>query len=314
MAGSDVLPMGRVTLTSATPYLSADVTAATTVYYTPATGDGVPQWNGSTFVFTNFTESSQALGDTTLSPAAAAASSVYDLFVWTPSTVPVVSRGPAWTSATSRGTGAGTSEIALVKGLYSNANAITNGPAAGYGTYVGTIATDASTKLNMTFAPAGAAGGSSNRLDVWNMYNRSQVSSRNFDNTTTWNYTTETWRAKHGNANNACNFVLGMPDPMVQAVNYGNGVSTTAAGAAFGIGLDSTSSNHADTGFQWIFPASNKWTGGSAFWSGMPGSGSHYLCPLEIAEASGTTTWFGSGTATGAHLWGNSIFRIILDM
>lgn len=309
-----VLPLGRVTLTSATPYLSSDVTAAGTVYYTPALGDGVPQWNGSTFVFTEFSESSQALSDTTLSPAAAAANSLYDLFVWTPSTTPVISRGPAWASATSRGTGAGTTELSRVKGLYSNANAITNGPAAGYGTYVGTIATDASTKLNMMFAPTGAAGGGSNRLDVWNMYNKGLMSSRNLDSTTTWNYTTETWRAKNGNANNACTFVLGMSNEMVQAVNHGNGVSSSGVGAAFGIGLDSTSSNNADTGFEWAFSASNKWQGSNAFWSGRPGLGSHYLCPLEISEASGTTTWFGAGTASGSHLWGNSVFRIILEM
>ncbi|HSZ74835.1 MAG TPA: hypothetical protein VK779_08440 [Rhizomicrobium sp.] len=309
-----VQSQGRLTLTSGTPYLASDVTSATTVYFTPALGNEVPIWNGAVFTSTPFSEVSQALSDTTYSPAAAAASSLYDMFVWTSGGAVIVSRGPAWSSATSRGTGAGTTELQFVNGVYTNKNAITNGPAAGYGTYVGTISTDASTTLNMMFAPAAASGGSDNRLDVWNMYNRSLVSSRNIDSKTTWTYTTETWRAKDGSSGNACTFVLGMPDVMVQADNHGNADSSTSNGQAYGIGLDSTSANHADTGFEWTCVNSGKFQGDNAFWSGLPGLGSHYLCPLEIAQTGGTATWFGTGTASGLHLWGNSVFRIILPM
>ena len=115
-----VQSQGRLTLTSGTPYLSGDVTGATTVYFTPAVGNEVPIWNGAVFSSTPFSEVSQALSDTTYSPAAAAASSLYDMFVWTSGGSIIVSRGPAWSSATSRGTGAGTSELQMVDGVYTN--------------------------------------------------------------------------------------------------------------------------------------------------------------------------------------------------
>jgi hypothetical protein len=59
-----------------------------------------------------FTEMSQATTDATKSPAAVANSSVYDIFLMERFSGTLrATRGPAWSSDTSRGTGAGTSEI-----------------------------------------------------------------------------------------------------------------------------------------------------------------------------------------------------------
>src|SRR5262245_21621926 len=65
-------PSGRLTLTTAVPFLVSTVTAATTIYYTPAVGNIVPLYNGTSFVPTAFSEVSQATTDTTKSPAAVA--------------------------------------------------------------------------------------------------------------------------------------------------------------------------------------------------------------------------------------------------
>ena len=73
-------PQGRFTLTTGVPVPTSTVSAATSVIYTPATGNLVPIWNGTADVITTFTEVSQTLADATQSLSAGAASQVYDAF------------------------------------------------------------------------------------------------------------------------------------------------------------------------------------------------------------------------------------------
>lgn len=47
-------PGGRLTLTTGVPVINADVTAATTVYYTAFAGNSIPIWNGSQFNYMPF--------------------------------------------------------------------------------------------------------------------------------------------------------------------------------------------------------------------------------------------------------------------
>ena len=96
-------PGGRITLTSATPVMGSSVAGATTVYYTPYAGNIVPIYDGTNMIATVVAEVSQATTDSTKSPAAVAASKIYDLFVWNDSGTIRCTRGPAWTNATTRG-------------------------------------------------------------------------------------------------------------------------------------------------------------------------------------------------------------------
>ncbi|MBU6163192.1 MAG: hypothetical protein KGO50_18930, partial [Myxococcales bacterium] len=138
--GSVSPPQGRITLTTGTPVLTSTVSAATTVFYAPYSGRLVPLYSGSSFSMSDIGgELSQATTDSTKSPTACAANSNYDLFVWSDGGTFRCTRGPAWTSDTARGAGAGTTELVRVQGVLLNANNITNGPAAQRGTYVGTI-------------------------------------------------------------------------------------------------------------------------------------------------------------------------------
>src|SRR5436853_574503 len=93
-------------------------------------------------------------------------------------------------NTTLRGTGAGTTELEFVAGILMNKAAITNGPGADRGTYVGSIRTNASSTVDVIFGGVGAAGGESSVLGLWNMYNRRLVDLVNVDNTDSWNYTT----------------------------------------------------------------------------------------------------------------------------
>lgn len=289
------IPRGRLTLTTAVPVLTSDVTAAGTVYFTPYQGNTImlPDANGDWSMF-QFAELSQALTDNTKSPSAAASSSLYDMFVWNDAGTLRCTRGPAWSSGTSRGTGAGTTQLALVDGVLCNAVAVSNGPGASRGVYVGTIATDGSTKLNMMFAPSAAAGGGANRLDVWNMYNRINVASISRDSTDSWEYSTATWRAANGNNNNRITFVHGLNEDRISADYSILADSLAGLSVRCGVGLDSTSAFSGRPGAK--IAAGGASSGSISIvgkYCGAGGLGQHYVQALERGHGSGTQTWYG---------------------
>lgn len=65
VAVQTVQPGGRLTLTSGVPVTSSDVTAATTIYYTPYLHSVIPLWNGASWEPVQFSETSLALGTIT---------------------------------------------------------------------------------------------------------------------------------------------------------------------------------------------------------------------------------------------------------
>lgn len=277
---------GRLTLVTGTPVLSADVTAITSVFFALYNGNQTLIYNGTAFVGTVHGELTQTLADNTKSPAAAAANSVYDMFVWDDAGTVRCTRGPVWTNATTRAMA-----LARVNGILTNGAAITNGPAINRGTYVGTIATDATSDLNMMFAPAAAAGGAANRLDVWNMYNQQEFSSVNLDSTASWNYSTTTWRAKNNNANNGIIFVQGQPQ-IVKSLASMCTSSTNAQGLCVAWGLDSVAAPFGNSAIN-VIPShvANKFASADYAMNPLIAEGRHVLTPLEISANTGTTTW-----------------------
>jgi len=282
-------PRGRLSLTSATPVTTADVTAATTVYYTPYNGSTVPIYNGTSFVDTAFTELSQATTDATKSPAAVAASKVYDIFVWNDSGTMRATRGPAWSSDTSRGTGAGTSELQMVSGVWTNKVSITNGPGANLGTYVGTIRSDGSSQINDSVT----------LRHVWNAYNRVERPMAKTDTTDTWTYTTTTIRQANGSAANQVDYVCGLNEEPVTAMVIGNLVNSAANAMGVGIGVDSTTAYSSTIAGIWgsVTGATNN-VGSIAKYRGFPGVGRHYIAWLEKGNVSGGTSTFAGDNAT----------------
>lgn len=277
-------PGGRLTLTSSTPVLSSDVTGATTIYYTPYLSNFIWLYDGTSWLIKAFSETSQLLSDTTKSPAAATLNSNYDMFGWSDSGTFRVTRGPAWTSDTGRGTGAGTTELTRVNGIYVNANAITNGPAANRGTYLGTIRTNASTAVPMTFRPSGAAGGTNNQLFLWNMYNRVDYVGTVRDSNTSWvlSTTLRPWDGATSNVNNRAAFVRGFDEEDVNANLTGRCTVINNGNINFGIGLDSTSA-FASNCRPWgqVATSNTFWPLTAASFSGSLGLGYHYLQMLE---------------------------------
>ncbi len=286
-----VVAGGRLTLTTAVPVTTSDVTGATTVRYAPYKHNRVLLYNGTRWMPHVFTELSQATSDASKSPFAVANNSNYDVFVWSDSGTVRATRGPAWTSDTGRGTGAATTELEMLDGRLVNKIAITNGPAAQRGLYVGTVRSDGSAQINDSAA----------KRHVWNNYNRVLRSMRVLEGTDTWNYTTNTFRQANASAANQISVVRGLDEDAMRAhvCGYASNSDASGIGVAVAIGLDSTTTCHANT---IAAPVHVMLTmaaqGPSAAWSGLPGLGLHDLVWLEKSGATGTTTW--SGDAGGA--------------
>ena len=303
-SGSPSAPQGRLTLTAAVPVLTSDVPTGTTVFYTPYVGRFVPLWNGTSWTMTDIGgELSQATTDTAKSPAACAANSNYDLFVWNDSGTLRCTRGPAWTSDTARGTGAGTTELTRVQGLLVNANDIrtnpsaTNGPAAQRGTYVGTVRTNGSSQVEFRFGGS-ASGGSAALLSVWNAYNRRLLVAQVKDSTSSWTYASTTVRSSNNSANNRVSFLHGLQEDETTATFACGAYISTTQQARIGIGVNSTTTI---TG-----ALSDIYASGAAIQVFMGASNSskalgwNYFQALESVP-SGSATYYASGYADGMH-------------
>lgn len=238
-------PQGRLTPTSATPVITTGVTSGTAVYYTPYIGNLIPVYNGSTMIPTEFSELTLTLH------SSHATNAIYDVFVFSNSGILTVVTGPAWSTPTAgagaRGTGASTTELTRVKGIWVNAVQMTarNGSTtytvgANLATYVGSIFIDG-TAGQIT---CHAAWGQSRKWAVWNAYNRVPVTLRAGDSTASWTYAVATIRAANASTANSLTIFSGLPETPFFLRGYQGSGSTsngaTAIGLTTGIGYNST--------------------------------------------------------------------------
>lgn len=304
-----ITPQGRLTLASATPVLAATVSGATTVYYAPHVGSIVPIYDGVNFALFLFSELSQATTDTSKSPAAVAANKNYDVFVWNDGGTTRATRGPAWNSDTARGTGAGTTELTRVNGILLNAVAVTNGPAAQRGTYVGTIRSNGASQIDYIFAAA-AAGGTAGVVGVWNMYNRVDVRMTVHDNTAgSWTFTSGTIGPMNpggtgSGLNNRISFVCGLAEDGIAANMYAR-ISAGAAAGAYtqaGFAMDSTTVHDAPL-IVINNAASTLDVTGAASKGYAPQLGWHFIQMTQVGDGTHTSA-IGGGNQNGLTLSG----------
>lgn len=290
-------PGGRLTIASGEPVISTDTTGIGRVWYTPYKHNYAKLYNGAGWYPVQFSQVNQLLTDNTKSPAAAILNAVYDMFLWNDAGTIRCTRGPAWSTDTSRGTGAGTTELERIDGLWVNKVDITNGPTARRGLYVGTITTDASVQLNVMLYPAAASGGSANRVDIWNMFNRVAVTSVCRNSKGTWTSDDTAYDEADNSTSFRVTFAMGLNEESIQAeyVAYGrHGSANTLLYA--GIGLNSVS---AFTGLPGavVSHSSARATQIVARYSGLPGIGRRYVQALEAVET-GTGTFAGDNGGT----------------
>lgn len=205
-------------------------------------------------------------------------------------------------SFASRGTGASTTELELLGSSYVNKIAITNGPTARNGTYLGTIHTNASNQLDWKFGGI-AAGGSPGYFSVWNVSNRVNISSVVLEDTASWTYGASVARPMNNSTSNRISFVRGLNSDPVEVslktvLNPYNGL-----GSGNLVGLDSitdqaVNSTGAFAGFQDPDTAAINMFNLSVY-SGLAGLGFHFAQALEVqgTPAIGAATWYGKQTA-----------------
>jgi hypothetical protein len=285
-------PQGRLTLVSGLPVMGTSNAAATSVIWTPTGGGMVPIYNGTSFVMTPVAEISQATTDTTKSPAAVGASQVFDLFVWNDAGTIRCTRGPAWTNSTTRGY-----TFTSVNGIPLNTSAITNGPGASLGTWVGTIASNAGSTIDFIYGAAGA-GGVAGVFNVWNAYNQAEIDCKVINTSATYTYTTATVRQADASAGMQVSLVNGSATSVID-VSYKDFFQPAATGAAAIIGVSLDATNAFNTAAEAYFQSQ----GGSSF-SFMetrdqikPGIGSHFFAAVEKGDGTNANNFNTSGAA-----------------
>jgi len=259
------MPQGYLTLTSATPIIASDVTAATAVYYTPYQGNIVPIYNGATFNPTVFTELTLTLSSSHV------ASNIYDVFVFSNSGVVTVVTGPSWSAGAAgsitagscaRGTGAGGTALSRVNGILTNAVQITgrNGAttytiSANLATYVGSIFMDGSNgqiSCHRTF-------GQSRKWGVWNAYNRKPTAMLAGPSTANWSApAASAIRAANNDSANSLTTFCGLAEELIEIESLRRAFTQTSPGTgnacsvSTGIGVNVTNAYSGSNGLQSI--------------------------------------------------------------
>jgi hypothetical protein len=220
---------------------TADVTAATTIFYSPFVGSIVPIWNGSTYVNMSFSELTM-----TLTAAGSPSNTIQDACVFSNNGVPTLVLGPSWTTVTAgggnRGTGAGTAQLTRQTGLWVNAVQIIgyNGLssftiAANQCTYVGSVYIDATAGQVSAYK----SYGQSRKWGIWNAYNRQPIYVREGDPNGTWSYASATVRQSRGDATNFITVFQGLPEEsyLLNTFQKMNCTSTTGQGCTTSSGV-----------------------------------------------------------------------------
>lgn len=273
---------GRLTLTTNVPVTTADVTAATTLYYTPYVGDHIALFDGSsTWTTLTFTQLSIAVPSTT--------NTMYDVWIFNSSGTATLEL-LAWTNDTTRATA-----LTYQNGILVKTGATTR-------RYVGSIRTTGS---------SGQTEDSLAKRYVWNYYNRVQRQMRVVETTDTWTYSTATYRQANNSTANQLDMVIGVSEDAVQAMVSHQGFSSTATvrNMTGGIGIDNTT-NVANTQIATNGNSSN-FSIITATYNLPIAVGRHFLTWLEKGAGTDTQTWIGDYGATLANYYQTGIYGTI---
>lgn len=261
----------RLTLTSATPVTTSDVTGATTVYMTPFVGNKIGLYNGTTWDLITTAEISVALGTITSDQG-------YDVFCYNNSGTATLEL-TAWTNNTTRATA-----LVMQDGILCKTGALTR-------RYLGSFLTTSTTQTEDSEA----------KRYLFNYYNRINRSLRAVDGTASWTYSSATIRQANASSVNQLNLFLGVVDQKIRTSQVTNVLGGNPANVAAGIGLNTTT---AFTGtYSYAYVPLN---GGTCLTSVDNYSctlGKNYLARLEQdINAAVTVTWYGTGSSISADM------------
>jgi hypothetical protein len=296
-------PQGRLTLTTAVPVTTSDVTAAATVYYIPTRGTFVPIYDGTRFVISDIAaELSLALDATNTDTGYHQSGKNFDLFLVNDGGTFRLVTGPAWTSDLLRGTGAGTTELEYKNGILTNKNSMT----ARFGSATGntiTVAANQGTYVGSFRATAdGQATDSATKRLLFNAYNDIPRPLKVVDTTDSWTYSTNAYRQANGSSANQVAVLCGLSEKPVHLVARHAALNSTSTArlAITAIGLDVTNAKATDCLVGQSMATNTQYAAANAVYDAIPGLGYHFLAWLELGNAGADTLTFSgdSGVAT----------------
>lgn len=264
-------PCGRLTLTTGVPVTSADVTAATTLYYAPYLCNQLSVFDGTNWAAYAFAQLSIAVPATT--------NQMYDVFVYDNAGVLALEL-TAWTNDTTRATA-----LTTQHGVYVKTGALTR-------LYLG------------SFRTTGVSGQTEDSLAkrlVWNYYNRLPRRLEKRESTASWAYTTAVWRQARGSTANQVEYVVGVAEVTVDLqLGVANGNASINVGTAIAIAQDSVTVPTAGGIGAERYTDGNVMAPLRSSLALMPAVGYHYAAWLEYSAATGSTNWYSSNFLTAA--------------
>ncbi len=255
----------RLTLTTALPVTTSDVTGAATLYFTPHTSGMISLYYSSAWLLVTTAEVSLSLASLT-------SGKNYDVFAaWSGSAV-TLSLSAAWTDDTTRADALTTQNGVTVK----------SGDATKR--WIGTLRASGS----------GTCEDSNAKRYLWNARNKAQRKLKVIEATDSWTGNgSVTWGATNASSANKFEMVCGSAE-YVEAVAQLNVASAAISPGVTGIGIDSTTVNSADT---WSYPGYD--TAESQTWANYRGhvaAGYHAFQWLELSAHISVTFYGDWGT------------------
>ena len=250
---------GRLTLTSGTPVTTADVTAATNVYFTPYVGDRIAIYDGTRWRLYLFAELTLALGTLT-------AALPYDVFIYDNAGT-LTLEALAWTNGTTRAT-------ALVRqnGVWCKTGVLTR-------RYLGTFYTTATTTTEDSEAARFLFNVSN---PVLRRLYKTDATSHTYNNATIrqWNAT----------AANKVEYVLGQPQTVIAVGRFDTTAPSTANWIDNGLGFDSTTAYVGGSSVAGLLAATRRhqWSAAGIVPVGV---GYRYIAALESSPGAAIVTF-----------------------
>lgn len=305
-----VQPQGRLTLTTGVSVTTADVSGSTNVYYTPCISQFVPIYNGSSFAMTDTGgELTLALDSTAAHTNYHQSGKNYDFFIINDGGTIRLGTGPKWDdgavagSATARGTGAASTELQLLKGIWTNKNTITIRFGSASGNTVSVAANQATYVGSGRMVADGQISDTALLRFLYNEYNQAVRTLLVTESTASWSYSTLAFQQARASTANQVAVLRGNNSQAVEATVIGTAGNSTASGQSVvvGVGIDSSTVNSARSGV-------NSCTSGinavpTAVYNGYPGLGYHEIRWLERGAGADTQAWFGNTIQTGLSGW-----------
>lgn len=265
---------GRLTLTSGTPVTTSDVTAATTIYYTPFMGDKISLSDGTNWATYTFTERSLSLTGLT-------ANRNYDVFLYNNAGT-LTLEALVWNSSSDSNTRT-TGLVLTSGGIYTKSGDATR-------RYLGTFRTTGTT---------GQTEDSATKRFVFNAINKSDKSIFKAYTTqhTPGSGVATGWRDWNADTTARVEFVYGLDSAF--SIGFGGAATSTASPWSIDIGAGFDGNSPGYDSVQASFSSTSQLRSGRTYTSRGSFLGYHYIQMKQYIQSPATSNTFYDGRLEG---------------